>query len=1038
MMSEFQCPRVGCGQVYNNRMSLHRHKLKCTYTEPDISTLSKYVVQDDGTLKCTTCSKKYADKPCFSRHRKQCQKDAKAGNIVRKDRSDTKEYICQTCSKSFPTQSKLKRHTQTHTNKKTLICEHCSQVYMRKDHYESHLKRCKNREPDSDDIPNSATNEKSALPSNHSMVHASYLEVPTEQYNVPDQELLMNVQLNDEYFQVNDNTEYPDLESVLLELDSMLSDATDVAVPPDVTLPCDATLSPDVTLPPEIHVTPNQLSEEQFQTPVESSPKTSMATRYRRAKELHGVIDQSFKAMTPRRMSLLTGSPANALVEMLGSSSSIETINDARTGVVFLKYLKSIYMANITTNASFAREIVKVFGPEIFEDKGLLNHILSKSVPEKRIKHICRIKASLKVIYDNNFEMKRKQLITNEVKNLIYQKWLDPANSIVTADRRNNRDQVLIKRDIFHTRYPSITDTNLKEVTSKRNVLSYSAVRHISTTTVRAMQKKLKDEDDVKVSIGTIVQLKPYYIGQPSLREQILCMCAFCLNTRQLYDTIRKAHTEVKVDIGNSISEFLTKGVVCPKGENGYTDLACINETCGSKDCKISIDLSPLVNMEKKWKYYAFEVIKIPYVNKKGENKISKQCTRVDKEATLEAIIGEVNKIASKYLYHRYLVVNDGFIWPKILSTATAEAPIFHLDYSENLQCTPKYEPQAHHFSGTQVVLHCSVIHQSLSNNAYVYHFTDDKKKDQNTTLYIVKDLVTTFVDTSKPGSIIRLKSDNCQEQYKCRSVFGQYVKLAKELGCPVLVYYGVAGHGKGLVDAMSGFGVKTPLRKLIQTEDFYYKTAEDVCCKLSSMFEEDKSKLYIQVPIETLNEKRKLYSCVDDIKLPDTRKLHVILYKPTGEMITRFHLCECSFCLAGNIDQCIKCTEDTLNVHLAENPTECSDDEDNDEIYDDLRKNLVSVGSYVAVRSDEKATLPYWLYEVVSLGDDSFLGIFIEPIKGDRLKLRKTNVKEEVSFFCVFSADVQLTEPESGKGKGKKNVFSLKPEIDVELCHYS
>ena len=44
-----------------------------------------------------------------------------------------------------------------------------------------------------------------------------------------------------------------------------------------------------------------------------------------------------------------------------------------------------------------------------------------------------------------------------------------------------------------------------------------------------------------------------------------------------------------------------------------------------------------------------------------------------------------------------------------------------------------------------------------------------------------------------------------------------------------MILYYGVNGHGRGLVDAMSGFGVKAVLRHAIVTQDFFYNTAEDL-----------------------------------------------------------------------------------------------------------------------------------------------------------------------------------------------------------------
>ena len=70
----------------------------------------------------------------------------------------------------------------------------------------------------------------------------------------------------------------------------------------------------------------------------------------------------------------------------------------------------------------------------------------------------------------------------------------------------------------------------------------------------------------------------------------------------------------------------------------------------------------------------------------------------------------------------------------------------------------------------------------------------------------------------------------------------GQTKQLSKERR--YLVYYGVAGHGKGLVDAMSSFGVKTLLREAVITNDFIYSSAFDIheyqrlnyCLKFTSL----------------------------------------------------------------------------------------------------------------------------------------------------------------------------------------------------------
>ena len=157
---------------------------------------------------------------------------------------------------------------------------------------------------------------------------------------------------------------------------------------------------------------------------------------------------------------------------------------------------------------------------------------------------------------------------------------------------------------------------------------------------------------------------------------------------------------------------------------------------------------------------------------------------------------------------------------------AMVEDPVFHMDYSENLQITPKFEPQSSHFVKRQFSLHCTVFNSSgdEGERKFVYHLSDDTGHDVYFTMAVIKDLIQRYCPHS---DVIRFKSDNCSIQQKCGYVFYEMILLAVLLRKIFIVYYGIAGHGKGLVDAMSGFGVKTPLRKAVVTNDFHFKTSK-------------------------------------------------------------------------------------------------------------------------------------------------------------------------------------------------------------------
>ena len=134
--------------------------------------------------------------------------------------------------------------------------------------------------------------------------------------------------------------------------------------------------------------------------------------------------------------------------------------------------------------------------------------------------------------------------------------------------------------------------------------------------------------------------------------------------------------------------------------------------------------------------------------------------------------------------------------------------------------------------------------------------------------------------------------------------MFGEAQTMAKRINRPVLLYYGPAGHGKGLVDAMSAFGVKGPLLRKVLTEDFTYNCADDICRALKKDFEGDNQKLYFVVSEEEIlaKEETKL-----KLKIPGVVKhsYHMICFNPSGKIVAKINLCSCNQCLLGKFDLC-------------------------------------------------------------------------------------------------------------------------------------
>ena len=148
---------------------------------------------------------------------------------------------------------------------------------------------------------------------------------------------------------------------------------------------------------------------------------------------------------------------------------------------------------------------------------------------------------------------------------------------------------------------------------------------------------------------------------------------------------------------------------------------------------------------------------------------------------------------------------------------------------------------------------------------------------------------------------ILRFKSDNCSTQYKSKYVFNFWSSLAKKLNKTIIVYYGVSGHGKGLVDAMSGFGVKGPIRRAVVTKNFSFTTAKDIYNYLYNLFKIDEQKEYYLVTPETIHSKRSN----DKLKIDRCIPLHMFCYSPNGSIQLKRQICSCCMCKVGKFIEC-------------------------------------------------------------------------------------------------------------------------------------
>ena len=107
-------------------------------------------------------------------------------------------------------------------------------------------------------------------------------------------------------------------------------------------------------------------------------------------------------------------------------------------------------------------------------------------------------------------------------------------------------------------------------------------------------------------------------------------------------------------------------------------------------------------------------------------------------------------------------------------------------------------------------------------------------------------------------------------------------MELVKKCNIQIIFFYGEAGHGRGLIDAMAWFGCKGPLRKEIVTNDPWFSNADVMHSFLSKNFESDPSKKYFLISEHNTADKRK--EGRKEQKIKGSSKARVISFNPDGK----------------------------------------------------------------------------------------------------------------------------------------------------------
>ena len=874
----YECKRSNCDKKFRHQSTRSAHQKTCSKgTLPKANT----------TFPCPNvfCRKKTPFTSAFNlkRHLQTCRPKTKS------------QFVCiePDCGKIFDKPSKLARHRESH-NKPSYTCQRCWKKYTRLDKCKVHQADCSG---------------SLAAPSTLQCSNAS------SSANITRPSMAMNANSDADNL-VNENQHLNSLADLHLESNEIIHsfDTTSSFHTNEETVLNDSTLS----LSEDFVSDANHVNDEAslyYGTPSVSENFVSISIN----------ADASY---VPGEVYILDEMCSD---QSIASEQAIDFEGEiSRCTITYLKTLKHQSKRSCIKLQEFAKMCTLLFSHK-FDDQhfmAMLADELGFVTNESFLDFI-----NLDRVHVNR-RSRGRPLSDIVSRQTMYNYWKQ--HSVISNDRRNARHVIKTKPTKLDPVVVDLSDSQITECNTKGGT-KLKAQKNIYTLTTREMFMKFKSEHpDVKCSSSVFYRCKPFYIAPATPREMEGCLCQKCLNPHSLYTTIRRYIKNLPL----SLSEYLTTFFTCQKdGELNYPKVDCIKGQC-KNNCKIMDESEKEeVNWNKHVSFYQFETITERYHNRQGEEKFYKRVARQDyKDVPLREVYDMLMKAAEEYLLHRYYTLLDKVSWAKYLGSINA--PVVWMDYSMNVNLVEKNQAQSAHFSGRQQTLHDTLIQRSDAGYTYIYHLSDDLNHDSVMTRRIIEDNIYNHHDIISSGRLV-LRSDNCSTQYKSRFVFQALLEIAEKNSIRINCFFGEAGHGRGLIDAMAWFGCKGPMRKQILTTDEWFQNAEEMTNFLKTHFKDEvskKQKEYILIKEEYTAEIRKKGRA--ERPCPGCRDSHVLSFYPDGTSVKMWHTIK-DYMSDGPAD------------NIPESPDEEEEEVDWIESIESMDKfNLIEVDSFVAIKA--------------------------------------------------------------------------------------
>ena len=249
------------------------------------------------------------------------------------------------------------------------------------------------------------------------------------------------------------------------------------------------------------------------------------------------------------------------------------------------------------------------------------------------------------------------------------------------------------------------------------------------------------------------------------------------------------------------------------------------------------------------------------------------------------------------------------------------------------------------------------MLHLEPTENRYHYHLSDNTKCHPFFVDVVLRDIISKYKIQNEN---LRIQSDNAPSQYKNKHAFSLYQKLAEDFNLGIIRTYGAAGHGKGVIDAMSSFDAKNILCHDIVTQNIFFNDSESITNYLAMKKPEFS---YTNLPELSIITKHNLPHIPKEIK--DCMKPHMMIYESGKEVMVKEYICECDPCRRFDFEEC---ENDSKEEHSEVEIDDYFADEELDSYQEEQIFDFIEIPSFATLFTGVSCE-PLYFVKVVSKG---------------------------------------------------------------------